>query len=429
MNADLRSSAEAVLRGNDTGRWTVPSKGQYPHQWNWDSAFCSLGWATFDWPRACAEIEGLLEAQWSDGMVPHVRYDDAHLADYFPGPDRWSRAQARVARAGVLTSGMSNPPMLVLAAWRCGQRQAEREPRLAFWRRVHDPLVAWIRWFASVRALPGSPLPCVVHPWETGWDNSPRWDSVRGAQLRPRVPYRRLDTAHVGASERPSDRDYDAYIALIERLEDADFDLERYLAISPFVFHDVLIDAMWHRCAVLLNAMAREIGRPEPFAKDTLAAFAAAFEAAHWCEDLSTYVDWDCQAGGQVRRLTAAGVASLVGGIASSERAAATWAAQEAAAAGGRLVPSLPPGDPEFDGRRYWRGPVWAPVNWLVIEGLRAAGMEAEASRLRGQTLQLAESGFAENYDPRDGRPCGASGFSWTAAVTLDLLAGPPSTA
>ena len=35
---DLRTSAENVLRGNDNGGYTVPSRATYPHQWNWDSA-------------------------------------------------------------------------------------------------------------------------------------------------------------------------------------------------------------------------------------------------------------------------------------------------------------------------------------------------------------------------------------------------------
>ena len=78
-----------MLRANDTGRWTKPSPAQYPHQWNWDSGFISLGWATFDRSRAQLEVESMLAARWRSGMVPHLRYDPAHLTDYFPGPDRY----------------------------------------------------------------------------------------------------------------------------------------------------------------------------------------------------------------------------------------------------------------------------------------------------------------------------------------------------
>jgi hypothetical protein len=33
---DPRANAEAVLRGNDNGGYTVPSRATYPHQWNWE---------------------------------------------------------------------------------------------------------------------------------------------------------------------------------------------------------------------------------------------------------------------------------------------------------------------------------------------------------------------------------------------------------
>ena len=78
---------------------------------------------------------------------------------------------------------------------------------------------------------------------------------------------------------------------------------------------------------------------------------------------------------------------------------------------------------PAFDPRRYWRGPVWVNVNWFFIRGLEHAGLLAEANELRRMTLELVgRSGFFEYYDPRSGEPLGVSDFSWSAALTLDLL-------
>ncbi|MDQ6773931.1 MAG: hypothetical protein M3024_13265, partial [Candidatus Dormibacteraeota bacterium] len=116
----LRKAAAAVLVGNHAGGWTRPSPRQYPHEWNWDTAFVSLGWSHIDWTRATREVESLLEGQWQDGMVPHVRYDPARLEGYFPGPERWPRAATRCLRPGVRTSGISNPPVVVSAALELG---------------------------------------------------------------------------------------------------------------------------------------------------------------------------------------------------------------------------------------------------------------------------------------------------------------------
>ena len=55
---DLRMSAENVLRGNDNGGYTVPSRATYPHQWNWDSALAALGWAELDPSPAPATSRG-----------------------------------------------------------------------------------------------------------------------------------------------------------------------------------------------------------------------------------------------------------------------------------------------------------------------------------------------------------------------------------
>ena len=87
-------------------------------------------------------------------------------------------------------------------------------------------------------------------------------------------------------------------------------------------------------------------------------------------------------------------------------------------------VPSFDPGRPEFEPQRYWRGPVWLIVNWMLIDGLRRNGRPGLAERIRRDSLALVErSGFAEYFDPLNGAPLGGSRFSWTAATYLHLAA------
>ena len=419
----LAEAARTVLRGNDAGRWTVPSPAQYPHQWNWDSAFVSLGWATFDWPRATVEIESMLGARWREGMVPHLRYDPAHTAHYFPGPDRWPRARYHVADPEQLTSGISNPPMLVCAAHRVGRRQPVKDRRLEFWRRNYRALHAYVEYLGRRRALPGSPLVAMVHPWESGWDNSPRWDGLGGRGLRPARPYARLDTLHVDASDRPRDRDYDTYLSLVELLDGCDYDVGAYSARSPFLVYDVLVDALWYAAAIALNDIAAELDLRPAVSGGRLSAFAAAFEETHWDAEKELYVDWDRVGGRRIARPTAAGLAALAGGVARPDRARLAWSRYRRLSSGLRPVCTVPPGDPAFDRRRYWRGPVWVSANWLVAEGLELAGLPGDAAGLREETVELVRSGgFAEYFDPVDGSPRGSRPFSWSAALVLDLL-------
>ena len=417
----LRVAAERTLRANDRGGWTVPSPAQYPHQWNWDSGFAALGWSIIDPARAAREVESLLLGRWREGMVPHVRYNPQALEDYFPGPDWWPGAASRVEIGGSLTSGISNPPVAVLAACRAGGRLPGPE-RAAFWGRVLPPLGRWLRWFLDARRLPGWGLPASVHPWETGWDNSPRWDFLRPAGLRPRRPYRRLDARRVPAAQRPGDLDYDAYLALAELLDGCGYDLRRYRAASPFLVHDVVTDAIWYRAAVELSDACATLGAASPIDSGELREFAAAFDEVHWDGEAQTYLDFDIQAGRRIRVPTAAGAAALVAGLASADRASAVW--RGAPRAAGPPVPTVDSGDEAFDRRLYWRGPVWVNVNWLVAEGLQRCGLAGDAAGLRRSTLDLLDrAGFAEYFDALDGSPLGIAGFSWSAALALDLLA------
>lgn len=88
-----------------------------------------------------------------------------------------------------------------------------------------------------------------------------------------------------------------------------------------------------------------------------------------------------------------------------------------------RLVPSYDLLGEAFDPHRYWRGPAWFNTGWLVERGLRQHGERAYADELRTALVDTADtSEFAEYVDPYTGEACGALGFSWTAALTLDLL-------
>jgi hypothetical protein len=67
-------------------------------------------------------------------------------------------------------------------------------------------------------------------------------------------------------------------------------------------------------------------------------------------------------------------------------------------------------------------------VNWFLVRGLEAAGLVAEARQLADLTIDLvSRSGFVEYYEPTTGEPLGARDFSWSAALTIDLLCRPPA--
>ena len=69
----LLDQAQQILMSNrQAGGYTIPCQGLYPFQWNWDSGFIALGYAHFNIEAAVSEIKTLLDAQWSNGFIPHI---------------------------------------------------------------------------------------------------------------------------------------------------------------------------------------------------------------------------------------------------------------------------------------------------------------------------------------------------------------------
>ena len=68
----LLAEADRILELNDRGRYTVPTHGLYPFQWNWDSCLVALGQRHNDETRAWLELETLFEHQWDDGLCKQI---------------------------------------------------------------------------------------------------------------------------------------------------------------------------------------------------------------------------------------------------------------------------------------------------------------------------------------------------------------------
>jgi len=84
------------------------------------------------------------------------------------------------------------------------------------------------------------------------------------------------------------------------------------------------------------------------------------------------------------------------------------------------LMPSWDPEAPGFEAQRYWCGPVWVQVNYIIAKGLAECGHGALSDRIRNDLAALIkQSGFYECFDPISGEGCIGSDFSWTAALWL----------
>jgi hypothetical protein len=424
-DARPRQAARAVLAANDRGGYTVPTAGLYPFQWNWDSAFVAMGFATWDCDRALTELEHLAEGQWPDGMIPHIVFHRPSET-YFPGPDVWG-TEARSRADGPPTSGLTQPPVFGTAlrfVWEAMPEESRRTRRERV-ARLYRAALAWHRWWTSARDPRGTGLVAVLHNWETGSDNSPAWDAALArVPTTTSTPIRRRDTGHVDPGMRPSDVDYQRYIHLVDAYRAAGWDPERQWAVAPFKVAEVQTTAILARASEDLAAVAGALAEDRDAAelRDMRQRLCAGL-VRQWRPALGRFVSRDLVAECDIEAATQAGFVPLLALDLDEPTCAAATAEMTRWLAEVRLgLPTVPRSSPDFEARRYWRGPVWAIVNWLLILGLGRNGRPDLAERLRAGTLAAIErAGFAEHFDPLTGEGGGGGSFSWTAAAYLVL--------
>ena len=164
--------------------------------------------------RAVVELDTLLSAQWKNGMIPHIVFANG-VDGYFPGPARWECGTlAAHAPSGPQTSGITQPPVHAIAVQRIldHSRRHGRSTRAVaeeFLDRRWPDLVRWHRWLANARDLDGNGRIALYHGWESGMDNSPRWDHSYAnvvAGVMPDVSARGSSPTSPTPSQRPSQR-------------------------------------------------------------------------------------------------------------------------------------------------------------------------------------------------------------------------------
>ncbi|MEM7565733.1 MAG: trehalase family glycosidase [Pseudomonadota bacterium] len=412
MTIDLDQRARAILAANDRGGYTVPTARLYPFQWNWDSAFCALGFATHDIDRAFREVETLIEGQWDDGMIPHIVFRRPD-PDYFPGPEAWGTA-GRHPR-GVPTSGISQPPVLASVLRRLHQASGDA----ARLRPLAEACARWHAWWQRARREGGATV--VVHPWESGRDNCPDWDAALDRiAIDPDLPaYTRRDTSHIDADQRPRQEQYDRYMTIVKRGADRHWETDAFAA-GPFRVADPGCHFILLRAERDLAALLGALGMDDAAVRARITGLEAGADAL-WSEAAGAWVAHDARSDARSGAVAStAFLAWWAGAGTASQRSRALETLRAVLSSARFALPSWDPRDAAFDAPRYWRGPIWPVVNFMVSEGLREAGHADMAERIRSDTATLIrEAGFMEYFDPTSGRGLGGGDFSWTAAMWL----------
>ena len=244
--------AKKILLGNRKNGYTLPTNNKlYPAQWNWDSAFIALGYSYFNLDFSITEIETLLNGQWDDGMVPHILFHDKDTS-YFPNHTTWKCGKS------IPSSGITQPPILASILRKIvekNQLSNEQHSRIV---NIITKIKNYHDWFIKFRDPNKTGLVSILHPWESGYDNSPIWDQpMSNIKVDKDLNYKRRDLEVSNSDERPLKTDYDRYVTLRDQFRDVHYDPQKLYEISDFNVVDVGFNALFLRANKDLLSLAK----------------------------------------------------------------------------------------------------------------------------------------------------------------------------
>ena len=372
----VRARLDAAWRDDETGGYCVPNATTYPWQWLWDSCFHSVVWAQLGDERALIELRTALSAQTDDGFVPHLRYGRGP----YPHAALWGRREA---------SSITQPPMYGHAVAELARLGLVPDDE------VVDRAQRGLEFLLERRRRTAGGLVELCHPWESGCDDSPRWDDTVVGGRTPAGWYERKG----------------ALVATIKRATTG----------APLHNPEFPVGSVGFSALVAWNAfeLATVAG------DDRLVAPSRELVDAiddRWDADLVTWIDDGPTAAGSGRiRTLDALLPSLV-----CPRAEVFAELLDPGAFGAECGPrGVHRAEPSCESEGYWRGPAWPQLTYLLWLAATRSGSDVAGSALvRSMTAGVERSGYAEYWVAETGAPLGAVPQTWSNLVLRMCRAG-----
>ncbi len=429
----MKHKAFQILTDNWENGYTIPSKNLYPFQWFWDSGFIAIGYAHFDLNKALTEIQTLFNAQWKNGFIPHIIFHK-QSDTYFPGPEFHQAHLHPLANKKYPSTGMTQPPVTGFVLEKILEIASDKPKVLKFIEKNIDKVFSNHHYFYTHRDPNNEGLAYIYHNWESGTDNSPIWDAIWDTFDAPEISFRRLDTNVVNASERPTNKDYYNYLHLINIAKKYHYNDDEIAKNSPFLIQDPLFNAILIKSNQALINLYKKIGGHQHKInqlKTWQSKSISSFNKKLFNKELNAYVHFDLRNNRPIPMVSSSSFAALFAGIPTKDIAKKLINTLRLKFKKDTLYlcASFDPTHKKYDPVKYWRGPVWVNLNWMLYYGLNAYGYTDLAETIKKDTLELVEkAGFYEYFDAqkasysKNSSGCGGSNFSWTAALFIDLL-------
>ena len=428
MSADQK--ARSILKDNWRNGFSIPTAKLYPFQWLWDSGFVAMGNSIIDLDQAILEIDSMFSGQWENGFLPHILFHSESETTYFPNWDFWNSKVNPGAPNKPKSSGITQPPVFGFILEQLWMMHYGNPKLKEFIKKIFPAIVSYHRFLYTHRDVNGDGLFYIFHPWESGRDNSPLWDeSLSRIEIKEGdLPaYTRRDTQLADASERPTADKYDRYVYLLELGKRHQYTGPGIAEESPFLIQDVMMNAILIKSNAALINLGQSFGLDISELNEWQALSTSNFSNRFWNDELKTFVCYDLRGDKQIKHKEIGGLVSLFSCSASEAQAADLSAyLWEVHKRDYYLCPSFDIDSELFDSKRYWRGPVWPQMNWMIHEGLNYYGQHELANQVKADLMELiSKLGFYEYFESEKravekmSKGYGGNNFSWTASTFM----------
>ena len=414
--SNLINKAQKTLLGNRRKGYTLPTNNKlYPAQWNWDSAFIALGYSYFNLNYALKEITTLLDGQWKDGMVPHILFHNPNT-NYYPNYTAWNCGNK------IRSSGITQPPILATILKLILDKNKISNKQTKEIKKIVKKIIRFHEWFIKFRDPKKTGLVSILHPWESGYDNSPIWDEpMAKVTIEKNLKYKRADNKLIKPDQRPLNIDYDRYVSIKNNLRKKKYNPKEIFKSSLFNVVDVGFNSLFLKAnkdlIQISNKFNIETSKISNYVKVTEKNILKLYD-----KKKGIFFSKDIRNNKKIY-------------IPSITNYFILFADLDNDFINNRLIKnlknhnkndkyffsSIKPSHNSFEEKRYWRGPVWINCNWFIYQGLKNKDLKF-SNYVKKKTIKLLEkSKFYEYFSCKNGQPMGAKNFSWSASLYLDF--------
>lgn len=324
--------------------------------WNWDTAFHAMAVSRWDTELAKDCIIGFMKFQKEDGMLPDVIWIEGGIEDR-----------------------LSKPPVMPWAVEIVYRRCNDKD----FIKKLYPMFEKNEQWWCKNRCSEGLFYYSAtadekeedferLSGFESGWDNSVRWDFAKVSELWA--------------------IDLNCYMIMLYRSM-------KFFAEELELTEDA---KKWNRKEKDLEKLIEE---------------------KMWSDEKQYYADVNRFTFEISNVLTPASFMPLYIGTASQERAAAMNVLVKNKNKFDCKMPTVTYDNPGFS-EEYWRGPTWLNVAYFAAKGLKNYGFDS-ADKIKNTILMWCSEdkrGIFENYNSITGRGMYYESFSWSAAFIIEFI-------